>query len=72
MPARRRTITCDPVGQMEIADRLGVRHKTVNVWQLRGVLPERRWTISGRPAWDWSDIEEWAARTGRLPEERAR
>lgn len=25
-----------------------------------------RWTVSGQPAWEWSEIEAWAGRTGRL------
>jgi hypothetical protein len=29
-------------------------------------LPEPRWTVSGQPAWDWLEVEEWASRTGRL------
>jgi hypothetical protein len=29
-------------------------------------MPAPRWTVSGQPAWDWSEIEEWARRTGRL------
>lgn len=55
-----------PVGGVEIAQRLGVERKTVAMWNLRGLLPEPRWTVSGNPAWEWDDIEEWARRTGRL------
>jgi hypothetical protein len=29
-------------------------------------MPQPRWTVSGQPAWDWTDIETWARRTGRL------
>lgn len=55
----------DPVGLVEIAARLGVRRATADKWQDRGLLPLRRWTVGGRPAWDWADIAAWADRTGR-------
>ncbi len=57
-----------PVGAAEIAVRLGLKAQTVHTWRHRGVLPPPRWTVSGQPAWDWSDIEDWAKRTGRLKE----
>lgn len=57
----------DPVGMLEIAQRLGVKQQTVAMWKLRKLLPEPTWTVSGNPAWDWPDIEEWARRTRRLP-----
>ncbi len=56
-----------PVGALEIAQRLGVRKQTVHVWRQRGVLPPPRWTVSGNPAWEWSEVEQWAQATGRLP-----
>lgn len=56
----------DPVGLAEIADRLGVQRQTVDTWRHRGLLPEPRWTVGGRPAWDWPTIRAWAERTGRL------
>lgn len=55
----------DPVGLVEIAQRLGVRRTTADVWRNRGLLPEPRWTVGGRPAWAWADIEKWAKETGR-------
>jgi predicted DNA-binding transcriptional regulator AlpA len=58
-----------PVGAAEIAARLGVKPQTVHTWRQRGLLPTPRWTVSGQPAWDWSEIEEWAKRTGRLKED---
>lgn len=59
--------TCEPVGGLEVAARLGMRPKTVTQWKLRGLLPAPRWTVSGEDAWDWEvDIEPWARRTGRL------
>lgn len=57
--------TC-PVGAAEIAKRLGVRAQTVHTWRQRKLMPPPRWTVSGQPAWDWSEIEEWARETGRL------
>lgn len=57
----------DPVGIVEIADRLQMARSTVDQWATRGLLPERDWTVGGRPAWRWATIREWAARTGRLP-----
>jgi hypothetical protein len=58
---------CEPVGGLEVADRLGVKRETVATWKQRGVLPAARWTVSGEDAWDWTeDIESWARETGRL------
>ena len=57
-----------PVGSAEIAARLNVRPQTVHTWRQRGLMPEPRWTVSGQPAWDWTDVEAWARRTGRLRE----
>lgn len=51
-----------------MAARLGVRPETVHTWRQRGLLPAPRWTVSGQPVWDWSEVEEWAKRTARLRE----
>jgi predicted DNA-binding transcriptional regulator AlpA len=56
----------EPVGLAEIAQRLGVERQTAKQWNLRKLLPPPRWTVSGSPAWEWSDIEKWARKTGRL------
>jgi hypothetical protein len=57
----------EPVGLLEIADRLGVKLQSAQNWRTRGVLPPPRWTVSGHPAWSWRhDIEPWARETGRL------
>ena len=61
-------VTSVPVGASEIAKRLRVRPQTVHAWRHRGRLPAATWTVSGQPAWDWAEIEEWARRTGRLGE----
>lgn len=58
----------DPVGTLEIGERLGQRPQTVAQWNHRGLLPPHRWTVSGRPAWNWPDIEDWADASGKLPE----
>lgn len=59
----------DPVGLAEIAERLGVAGQTARNWRTRGLLPEPSWTVSGAPAWPWSEIRAWAKRTDRLPED---
>lgn len=59
-------MTCDPVGIVEIADRLGVKRQTVDQWRLRKLLPEPCWTVGKRPAWTWNQIAEWGRSTGRL------
>lgn len=54
------------VGLAEIADRLGVTRSTLDQWKWRGLLPKPRWTIGGRPAWRWADIERWAKQEGKI------
>jgi len=57
------------VGIPEIAEKLGVKRATVDVWRQRDVgFPEPTHTVGGRPAWIWSDVAAWAYHTGRLPE----
>lgn len=58
----------EPVGIVEIAQRLDVKRRTVDQWGQRDLLPAPRWTVGGRPCWDWADVEAWARKTGRLPE----
>ena len=59
----------EPVGITEIAKRLHVPRHNVARWRDRNLLPPVRWTVGGRPAWDWQlDIEPWARATGRLPD----
>ena len=64
---------CDPVGAVEIADRLGVKRRTVDQWRRRRIgFPPPRWTVGGRPAWDWPDIAAWdEARWIRYDEDSA-
>jgi predicted DNA-binding transcriptional regulator AlpA len=55
------------VGVVEIAERLAVTRKAVDAWRARGLgFPEPRWTVGGRPAWEWAEVEAWARETGRL------
>lgn len=58
----------DPVGIVEIAERLKVKRATVDQWLQRELLPEASWRVGGRPAWPWQTIHDWADATGRLPE----
>ena len=58
-------MTADPVGAVEIAQRLGVTRATVDKWRQRGIFPAPQWTVGGRPAWEWSTVDEWARSTGR-------
>jgi len=67
------TPRADPVGIVEIAERLDVVRDTVDKWRERGLLPDADYTVGGRPAWEWSTIEAWAVETGRLePPKRPR
>lgn len=59
----------EPVGILEIAERLEVQRATVDKWLIRGLLPAARGVVGGRPAWCWvNDIEPWAVDTGRIPQ----
>ena len=31
---------------------------TVYMWRKRDLLPEARWTVSGRLCWNWPDVEK--------------
>jgi predicted site-specific integrase-resolvase len=59
-------MTADPVGLVEIAERLGVKRQTANMWRFRGLLPDPPWVVSGQPCWAWETIEAWARETERL------
>lgn len=54
------------VGLVEIAELLGVRQQTAQVWRTRGVMPEPDFTVSGTPVWHRQSIVRWARQTGRL------
>lgn len=55
-------MTADPVGLSDIAARLSVAPVTVRKWRERHQgFPAPRWTVSGAPAWEWQEVEEWSA-----------
>jgi predicted DNA-binding transcriptional regulator AlpA len=59
----------DPVGLVEIMHRCGdVSRTTVDRWRERAKFPQPRWTVGGRPAWMWREVEAWGRSTGRLRE----
>lgn len=61
---------CDPVGAVEIAQRLSVARRTVDQWRQRDIdFPEPHWTVGGRPAWNFDDVAAWAERTNRIKEQ---
>jgi predicted DNA-binding transcriptional regulator AlpA len=56
----------EPVGVLEISERLGVATDTVNKWRDRHAdFPKPPWEVSGYLAWNWSDVLAWAKATGR-------
>lgn len=56
---------CDPVGAVEIAERLGVARRTVDSWRQRDRgFPPPTWTVGGRPAWNWPEVAAWASSAG--------
>ena len=59
----------DLVGAAEIAERLGVaRSQTIHVWRSRYPdFPKPVCTLQQALVFSWSEVEAWAAATGRLP-----
>jgi len=60
-------VPCDPVGEREIADRLGLARGTIHKWRQRGQLPAPEFTISGQPAWNWATVVDARLRHNRRP-----
>jgi predicted DNA-binding transcriptional regulator AlpA len=56
----------DPVGQPEIAERLGAPVNTVYAWIHKRMLPPARWRIANAPVWNWPEIAAWAIERNRL------
>lgn len=57
----------EPVGVLEIADRLGVQDRSVHMMKRRDRLPRPDYeSINGSNAWHWRTILWWAGETGRL------
>jgi hypothetical protein len=58
------------VGAAEIADRLGVAPRTVHDWGRRSLgFPAPVAKLKVALVWAWPDVEKWARKTGRLPQE---
>lgn len=68
--ARARLAALDVVGFTEIAERLGVAPETPSTWRVRGDLPEPDLMLGICPGWLWVSVQEWAGRTGRLPDQK--
>jgi hypothetical protein len=65
--------SADPVGVLEIADRLGVKDRSVHKMIQRGVMPPPDYvTVNGSRAWEWRTILWWAGETQRLAKEALR
>lgn len=61
----------EPVGIVEIAERLDVSRATVDKWLRRRdthtvPFPEPTWTVGNGPAWNWPVVWRWARATGRI------
>lgn len=65
---KRYTVTVtDPVGVLEVAERLGVKDRTVHMWRFREIVPPYDIEeVNGSGAWAWHTILAWAGHTGRL------
>lgn len=67
VPKPKRSHTPDPVGVVEIAERLGVKDRSVHMWKRRDRLPPLDYpSVNGTGAWEWRTILWWAGETGRL------
>ena len=63
----------DPVGVIEIAERLGVLDRSVHKMIQRGRLPEPDHdSVNGSRAWNWRTVLWWAGETRRLNDEPLR
>lgn len=57
----------DPVGVLEMAERLGIQDRSVHMIRRRGQLPPPDYEqVNGSRAWEWSTILWWAGETDRL------
>lgn len=63
----------DPVGAIEIGERLGVETATVHSWVRFDQIPEPTYeSVNGTRAWEWGVVLLWAGETGRLRTEAVR
>lgn len=61
------TAACEPVGTVEIAERCGVSRSAVDAWRARhDTFPAPCYTVGGRPAWEWAEVQAWAVGTNRM------
>ena len=62
------TARIEPVGAVEVLEQFGVSRQTFDKWRARGRagvrFPEPRWTVGGRPAWNFDDVARWWRATG--------
>lgn len=66
-PLPQASFPADPVGALEVAERLGVKSRSIHMMHRRGVLPERDYeSVNGSGAWEWRTILWWAGETNRL------
>lgn len=57
----------DPVGALEISERLRLQDRTIHMIGRRGQMPKPDYEqINGSRAWEWSTILWWAGETDRL------
>lgn len=47
------------LARSDVARRTGVSPKTVDFWRTLPEFPEPRWSVGGRPAWDWDEVNAW-------------
>ena len=63
----------DPVGVLEVADRLGVKDRTVHMWLFRNLMPDPDFdTVNGSRAWEWRTVLKWAGENGKTYTESSR
>jgi predicted DNA-binding transcriptional regulator AlpA len=67
----RRLPASDLVGSQEIAERLGWKNpeSVHNARRRDPTFPKPFAKLGAAIIWSWSDIEAWAQRTGRLPQD---
>lgn len=70
----RRVAVQDLVGAHEIAERLGVaRPQVVHDWRRRHAdFPQPIAQLKTALIWEWTEVEKWAVKTGRLAPTKGR
>ena len=55
----------DPVASGDIAERMGVRARNINLWRkMYRTFPQPILTIQDTPIWEWAAIADWARSNG--------